>query len=155
MSKQKITNFIQKSNFFIGKALIEAKIAYYKNEIPVGAIIIYNNKIITKAHNQTETKNNFICHAEILAIKEACAYLGSKYLNQCSIYITLEPCFMCLHALYLCRINKIYYGAFNYQENYVQQYLKYNNKFKTEIYGGIKEKECAKLLKNFFKKEII
>lgn len=151
MSKYKITAFDKRLHFFMQQSLQQAKLAYEQNEIPVGVLIVFQNKIIAKTHNQTEQQNNFTCHAEMIAINMACNYLNSKYLDDCEIYITLEPCLMCLHALALSRIGRIYYGAFNPQTHSVQKYLTIHYQFQTEIYGGIMEKECGELLTDFFR----
>ena len=96
---------------YMSQALKEAKKAYEKDEIPVGAIIVKNNKIIARAHNLKESKENAICHAEILAIQKACKKLNSWRLNDCQMYVTLEPCSMCAGALINSRIDKVYIGT--------------------------------------------
>ena len=95
-------------NYFMSKAIDEAKIALSKGEVPIGAVIVADNKIIARAHNMVEALNDVTAHAEILAITSASNYIGGKYLENCSIYVTLEPCQMCAGALYWSRISKIY-----------------------------------------------
>ena len=99
------------NEYFMKKAIEEADIALSKGEIPIGAVIVIENQIIARAHNLTETLNDVTAHAEILAITAAANYLGGKYLDGCSIYVTLEPCQMCAGALYWSRISNLYYAA--------------------------------------------
>lgn len=140
---------------FMKEALKEAKKAYDKDEIPVGAIIVKDNKIIARAHNLKEGKNNAICHAEILAIQKACKRLGSWRLLDCEMYVTLEPCSMCAGALINSRIRKIYIGtsdektgACGSKLNLLKDY-KFNHNIEIEKY--ILKDECEKILKDFFK----
>ena len=98
-------------NYFMRRALEEAKIALSKNEVPVGAVIVADKKIIARAHNLTETLNDVTAHAEMQAITSASNYLGGKYLKGCTLYVTLEPCQMCAGALYWAQISKIVFGA--------------------------------------------
>ena len=133
--------------YFMKKALEEAEKAFEEGEIPVGAIITINNMIIAKTHNLTE-KLNDVTHAEIQAITAASEFLGGKYLKNCTLYITLEPCVMCAGALYWSQIGKIVCSARDEKRGY---HL-YGNLLhpKTEIVYGILEKESSELLKNFF-----
>ena len=140
---------------FMKEALKEAKKAYDKDEIPVGAVIVKDNKIIARAHNLKEGKNNAICHAEILAIQKACKKLGSWRLLDCEMYVTLEPCSMCAGALINSRIKKIYIGTDDGKTgacgsvlNLLEDY-KFNHKIEVEKY--ILKEECESLLKDFFK----
>ncbi|RKW17186.1 MAG: nucleoside deaminase [Capnocytophaga sp.] len=130
------------------KALEEAEKAFEEGEIPVGAIITINNMIIAKTHNLTEKLNDVTAHAEIQAITAASEFLGGKYLKNCTLYITLEPCVMCAGALYWSQIGKIVCSARDEKRGY---HL-YGNLLhpKTEIVYGILEKESSELLKNFF-----
>ena len=133
---------------YIDEAIKEAVIAYNEGNVPVGAVIVYDNKIIAKQHNTKNTTNISINHAEILAIKEACEYLNSWHLDDCEMYITLKPCEMCISAIAESRISKIYYLLdSNYEENLTK------NKDKIEI---IKlkdgDEQYNKLLSGFFNK---
>lgn len=134
--------------YFMKKALEEAEKAFEEGEVPVGAIITINNMIIAKTHNLTEKLNDVTAHAEIQAITAASEFLGGKYLKNCTLYITLEPCVMCAGALYWSQIGKIVCSARDEKRGY---HL-YGNLLhpKTEIVYGILEKESSELLKNFF-----
>jgi len=134
--------------FFMRKALQEAQEAFEKGEIPVGAVIVSNNTIIGKGHNLTETLNDVTAHAEIQAITAASHFLGSKYLNTCKLYVTLEPCQMCAGALYWSQISQIVYGARDLERGYINLNTKIHPK--TAVTGGVLEEECALLLKRFF-----
>ena len=136
-------------NHFMRQALIEAQKAFDMDEVPVGAVIVCNQKIIARAHNFTERLNDFTAHAEMQAFTSASEYLGSKYLNNCIIYIPLEPCIMCAGASFWTRIGKIVFGAPDEKRGY--QRLKENILHpSTEIQGGILKGDCAELLKAFF-----
>ena len=134
--------------YFMKKALQEAEAAFEKDEIPVGAIIVIDNKIIARAHNLTETLNDVTAHAEMQAITAAANYLGGKYLLNCTMYVTLEPCQMCGGALYWSQISKIVYGAKD--EKRGCGVLGTTLHPKTSIVGGVMEHEAATLLKKFF-----
>lgn len=140
---------------FMKEALKEAKKAYEKDEIPVGAVIVKDNKIIARAHNLKEGKNNAICHAEILAIQKACKKLGSWRLLDCEMYVTLEPCSMCAGALINSRIKKIYIGTSDEKTGACGSKLNLLKDFKfnhnVEIEQYILKDECEKILKDFFK----
>lgn len=136
---------------FMKKAIQEALIAKSENEIPIGAVIVKDGKVIAKAHNKRDGKKNALCHAEVCAIDKACKKMKSWRLEGAEIYVTLEPCLMCIGAIYNARISAVYYGASNTrQDGYEIDYTKpvLNHKLKTE--GGVLEKECAELMKNFF-----
>lgn len=137
---------------YMQQALTEAKKAFDAGEVPVGAIVVMNNKIIARAHNQVELLNDSTAHAEILALTTAFNYLGSKYLPDATLFVTLEPCLMCSGALYWSKIGKIIYGADDEKNSY-RRSTGSNNPFhpKTEITGGILKEECARLMKDFFK----
>ena len=134
--------------YFMKIALKEAQLAFEKDEIPVGCIIVNNNKIIAKSHNLTELLNDVTAHAEMQAITAAANYISGKYLTDCNIYITLEPCEMCAGAIKWARLNKIVFGAYDINKGFINNNIKLKN---TEIIGGILEKECSELLKTFFK----
>jgi tRNA(adenine34) deaminase len=135
-------------------ALKEAQKAYDADEVPVGAIIVLQNKIIAKAHNQVELLNDSTAHAEILALTAAYSALGSKYLPQATLYVTLETCLMCSGALYWSKIAKVVYGAFD-EKNGFTKTCGTNNPFhpKTIIVKGILANESAQLMKDFFKQK--
>ena len=135
-------------NYFMRRALDEAKIALQKDEVPVGAVIVSNNQIIARAHNLTETLNDVTAHAEMQAITSAANYLGGKYLKNCTLYVTLEPCQMCAGALYWSRISKIFFGAADPKRGFKILGTKVHPKTKVE--GGILQKECKDLLDKFF-----
>ena len=135
---------------FMKKALQEAQIAFEEGEIPVGAIVVCENRIIAKARNQTEKLTDVTAHAEILAITAAAEYLGSKYLNECTVYITLEPCVMCAGALAWAQIGRVVYGA----DDDKRGFMRFGKKIlhpKTTVEFGILREECGDLLKSFFK----
>lgn len=140
---------------YMKQALKEAEKAYEKEEIPVGAIIVKDGKIIAKAHNLKETKQDTINHAEILAIKKASKKLGSWRLTDCEMYVTLEPCSMCAGALIQSRIKKVYIGAMDYKTGACGSVLNlledYPCNHKVEMQVGVMEEECKQLLKNFFR----
>jgi len=136
--------------YFIKQALLEANKAFELGEVPIGAVIVSNNQIIARAHNSVEILNDVTAHAEILAITSASNYLGSKYLTNCSLYVTLEPCPMCAGAISWSQINKLVYGTVDLKKGYTL----FNSKIihnKVEIITGILETECSELLKQFFK----
>lgn len=130
-------------------ALQEAEAALEKDEIPVGCIIVSGNRIIARAHNLTETLNDVTAHAEMQAITSAANFLGGKYLQNCTMYITLEPCIMCSGALSWSQISKVVIGARDEQRGFINKNLTLHPK--TEIVTGIMENECSVILKEFFK----
>lgn len=134
--------------YFMKKALQEAEIAYEKGEIPVGAVIVIDNKVIARGHNLTETLTDVTAHAEMQAITAASNFLGGKYLKNCTLYVTLEPCQMCAGALYWSQISNIVYGATDFERGCM--HLKTKLHPKTLIKGGIMEAEASELLKRFF-----
>lgn len=142
-------------NDFMKIAIEEAKIAQQDGDVPVGAVIVRNGKIISQAHNMKEKRNNSINHAEILAISEACQKLNTWRLEDCEIYITMEPCMMCTGAIIQSRIKKIIYGTANYKFGYSEGVEQYINSKKSNhmpiIESGIKSDECRKLIQSFFK----
>jgi len=138
--------------YFMKEALKEAQKAFDLDEIPVGAIIVAGNKIIARAHNLTETLNDATAHAEMQAVTSATEYLGAKYLNECTLYVTLEPCMMCAGALNWSQIGRVVYGASDDKRGY-NKYKPAILHPKTEIISGVLENECAALLKDFFEKK--
>lgn len=134
--------------YFMKKALQEAEIAFEKGEIPVGAVIVIDNKIIARAHNLTETLIDVTAHAEMQAITAAANFLGGKYLQKCTLYVTLEPCQMCAGALYWSQISNIVFGAKDEQRGCGVMKTKLHPK--TVITGGVMAKEASELLKRFF-----
>ena len=134
--------------YFMKRALQEAEMAFDKNEVPIGAVIVMNNQIIARAHNLTETLNDVTAHAEMQAFTAAADFLGGKYLKECTMYVTLEPCQMCAGASYWTQIGKIVYGASEEKRGF--KAMKTTLHPKTEVKGGILEKECSEILKRFF-----
>ncbi|MEO7307063.1 MAG: nucleoside deaminase [Ferruginibacter sp.] len=137
---------------YMQQALKEAQKALDKEEVPVGAIIVMNDTIIARAHNQVELLNDSTAHAEILAVTTAFNFLSSKYLPEATLYVTIEPCLMCSGALYWSKIGKIVYGATDEKNGY-RRCCGNTNPFhpKTIMLGGILKDECAGLIKDFFK----
>ncbi len=149
-------NFIEMENLFTDEyfmriAFNEAITAFERDEIPVGAVIVCNNKIIAKAHNLTETLTDVTAHAEMQAITSAANYLGGKYLQDCTLYVTLEPCVMCGGALYWSQISKVVYGASDEKRGFKTKIGELHPK--TEIVSGIMEEECGQLMKEFFQRK--
>jgi tRNA(adenine34) deaminase len=141
---------IYTDEYFMKQALMEAERAFHADEIPVGAIIVSNNKIIAKAHNQTELLNDVTAHAEIIAITSAASHLGAKYLQECTMFITLEPCVMCAGALYWSQIGRVVYGADDDKKGFMR-FGKEMLHPSTKLEFGIMYEECSHLLKEFFK----
>ncbi len=136
--------------YFMREALKEAKLAFEENEVPIGAVIVANQKIIAKGHNLTETLNDVTAHAEMQAFTAAANSLGGKYLKDCTLYVTIEPCIMCAGASYWTQISRIVFGAKDEKRGFML--LKSNILHpKTTIIGGVMEKECAELMSSFFK----
>lgn len=136
---------------FMREALKEANKAFEIGEVPVGAIVVCQNKIIARAHNQTEKLTDATAHAEMLAVTSAANYLGSKYLNECTLFVTLEPCVMCAGALHWVQLQKVVFGAEDLQRGYslVKSPLLHP---KTEVVKGVKAIESKELLDKFFKR---
>lgn len=137
---------------FMQLALLEAQKAFDKDEVPIGAIIVLNKKIIARTHNQVELLNDSTAHAEILALTTAYQFLGSKYLPEATLYVTIEPCLMCSGALYWSKIGEIVFGATDDKNGY-RRCTAGNSPFhpKTRVRGGVLSDECAALMKEFFK----
>ena len=133
------------------QAYLEAKKAYDLGEVPVGAIIVSNNQIIAKAHNFTEKLNDVTAHAEIQAITSAADFLGGKYLKGCTLYVTLEPCVMCMGALYWSQLDRIVYAASDPKRGALVQGV--NPHPKSICMGGVMQEEAADLLQSFFQKK--
>lgn len=135
-------------DYFMKKAFQEATCAFDKGEIPVGAVIVIDNKIIARSHNLTELLNDVTAHAEMQAITAAANFLGGKYLKGCTLYVTLEPCQMCAGALYWSQISKIVIGAPDISRGFIKMGTQLHPK--TEIIQGIMAQECAEIMKLFF-----
>ncbi len=135
------------------EALKIAKKAYEKNEVPIGAVLYRGNELIAKAHNQCVEKNNPLAHAEMLVIKKALKKLDTTYLDDCELYVTVEPCMMCMGSILNTRIKKLVYGTtepkMGFADSLINIYSIVNDRC-IEIYGGIKEEECKTLMVNFF-----
>ena len=138
--------------YFMKEALKEAEKAMIRDEIPVGAVIVYNNQVIGRAHNLTEALNDVTAHAEMQAFTAAANTLGGKYLSECTLYVTLEPCIMCAGASYWTQIGKIVYGAADEERGFTKIKKKILHP-KTQVISGILEQECSRILKNFFRKK--
>lgn len=136
--------------YFMREALKEAMKALEDGEVPVGAVVVCQNRIIARAHNQTEKLTDATAHAEMLAVTAAANYLGSKYLSECALYVTLEPCVMCAGALHWSQLQKLVFGASDVQRGYslVSSPLLHP---KTEVVRGVKAEECKKMVDTFFK----
>lgn len=133
------------------EALKEAKYALEADEVPIGAVVVCNNRIIGRGHNQVELLNDVTAHAEMIALTAAANYLGGKYIIDCTLYVTLEPCSMCASALGWSQVSKIVYGASDPKKGYTGISSKLIHP-KTTVVSGIMEAECSSLLKDFFKK---
>lgn len=142
---------VHSDDYFMGEAIKQAQLAFDEQEIPVGAVIVCKNRIIARAHNQTERLTDVTAHAEMLAITAASSFMGGKYLNECTLYVTLEPCVMCAGALYWSQIGKIVIGANDDKRGFLQKGKDLIHP-KTELVTDICQKECSDLVKNFFKK---
>jgi tRNA(adenine34) deaminase len=135
--------------YFMKLALAEARKAYDAGEVPVGAVVVANDRIIGKGHNLTEKLNDVTAHAEMQAITAAANYLGAKYLTECTLYVTLEPCVMCAGALFWSQIPKVVYGASDEKRGYGKYGALLHPQ--TNIISGVMAEECSILLKEFFK----
>lgn len=135
--------------YFMKMAFQEAQNALEKDEVPIGCIIVSNNRVITRAHNLTETLNDVTAHAEMQAITSAANFLGGKYLKNCTMYVTLEPCVMCCGALNWSQITKIVIGARDEHRGFISKHLSLHPK--TEMVIGVMENECSTIVKDFFK----
>lgn len=136
---------------FMKEAYKEAQYALEEGEVPIGAVVVCNNRIIARAHNQTERLTDVTAHAEMVALTSAANFLGSKYLNECTLYVTMEPCVMCAGALQWAQLERLVYGASDPKRGYV----KLNQAVlhpKTEVVSGIMAQECGQIVKDFFGK---
>ena len=139
-------------DYYMDQALKEAQKAFDADEVPIGSIIVMNDQIIARGHNQVETLNDATAHAEMIALTSAFGYLGGKYLPEATLYVTIEPCTMCAGALYWSKIGKVVFGASDDKHGGLSLHPEKNPLHpKTEIIGGIKKEECAFLIKEFFK----
>lgn len=138
-------------NFFMKQALQEAHKAYDKGEVPVGVVVVINQRIIARAHNLTEVLNDVTAHAEMQAITAAADMLGGKYLTNCTLYVTIEPCPMCAGALRWAQLSRLVYGATDPKRGYsiISPFLLHP---KTEVKGGVMAEDCGDLMQLFFKK---
>jgi tRNA(adenine34) deaminase len=136
-------------DYFMNEALKEAKIALEKDEVPIGAVVVCENRIIARAHNLTETLNDVTAHAEMQAFTAASGYLGGKYLGECTLYVTVEPCVMCAGAAFWAQLGTLVYGASDLKRGYtlVTQQLLHP---KTKVISGILTSECSELMTSFF-----
>jgi len=138
-------------DYFMKKAYQEALTAYDKGEIPVGAVIVVNDRVIARTHNLTELLVDVTAHAEMQAITSASNFLGGKYLRDCTLYVTLEPCQMCAGALYWSQITKVVFGARDDQRGYIAMGGKLHPK--TQVVEGVMATECAELMLRFFREK--
>lgn len=143
----------QSDEHYMRQALKEAQKAFDEGEVPIGAVIVMQDKVIARAYNQVEKLNDSTAHAEIIALTSAFNYLGAKYLPEATLYVTIEPCLMCAGALYWSKIGKIVYAAGDEKNGYRKYVSRPENTFhpKTEIINGIFKDEGASLIKDFFK----
>ncbi|WP_250252308.1 nucleoside deaminase [Chryseobacterium sp. Marseille-Q3244] len=135
--------------YYMKMALQEAAAALEQDEVPIGCVVVSNNRVIARAHNLTETLNDVTAHAEMQAITSAANFLGGKYLKDCTLYVTMEPCVMCSGALSWSQISKVVIGARDEQRGFINKHLSLHPK--TEVITGIMENECSAIVKDFFK----
>ena len=144
-------------NYFMNEAIKEANYAFNNNEVPVGGILVDNrtNEIISRSYNKVNKEKNAIYHCELDLIIHSCKKLSSKYLDNTVMFVTLEPCLMCMSAISEVHIDKLYFGAYDNKNGGIEKF-KFQSKrehiFRTDIYGGIMEKDCKALIDNFFNK---
>ena len=137
---------------FMKQALTEAQKAFDADEVPIGAVIVADNRIIARGHNLTEHLNDVTAHAEMQAFTSAANYIGGKYLNECTLFVTIEPCVMCAGAAYWTQIKRIVFGAYDEKRGFLR--MKYPILHpKTIFKGGVLDKECAELMIQFFEKK--
>ncbi len=135
---------------YMKQALVEAEKALERNEVPIGAIIVCQDRIIGRGHNLTETLKDVTAHAEMQAITAAAQFLGGKYLTDCTLYVTVEPCVMCAGAISWAQINKVVYGAYDEKRGF-SKFASNALHPKTEVVAGIMMEQCGKIVKDFFK----
>jgi len=140
---------IHGDDYFMKQALKEAQRAYDQDEVPVGAVIVYDNRIIARTHNQTEMLTDVTAHAEILAITAASDFLGNKYLQKCTLYVTLEPCVMCAGASFWSQLSRVVYGAGDDQRGFMR-YGKELLHPKTIVEYGVLHRECSDIMRRYF-----
>ncbi len=141
-------------NYYMKLAISRAKAAYRDGEVPIGAVIVRDGKVISNGRNFREKKNNALCHAEIIAINRACKFLKRWRLHDCDLYVTLEPCAMCAGAIINARVRRVVFGAFDGKAGSFGSLINLNDypyNHKPEIVSGVMESECATLLSSFFK----
>ena len=138
--------------FYMKQALQEARCAFDEDEIPVGAVVVCRDRIIARAHNLTERLSDVTDHAEMQAITAASEYLGGKYLNECTLYVTVEPCIMCAGALGWSQIARVVYGAGDEKRGF-RRFAPQALHPRTELVSGVMEEECAQLMKEFFQRK--
>ena len=138
--------------YFMKKAFQEAKLAYDEDEIPVGAVVVAQNRVIARAHNLTETLTDVTAHAEMQAITAAANMLGGKYLNECTLYVTLEPCVMCAGALGWSQLGRLVYGASDDKRGFTK-FAPNALHPKTEVVSGVMAEDCADLMTAFFQEK--
>lgn len=143
---------ISPDEFFMNEAFREAQLAFEEDEIPIGAVVVCQGKIIGRGHNLTERLNDVSAHAEMQALTAAANYIGGKYLRDCTLYVTMEPCVMCAGASYWFQIGRIVFGAYDVRMGFGRLNQSITHP-KTIITGGIKENECSQLVKDFFKRK--
>lgn len=147
--------FMRNDEYYMNIALKEAMKAYKEDEVPVGCVIVKDDKIIARGHNQKEKKNNAILHAEIVTLTKAQKKLNDWHLNDCTLYVTLEPCLMCTGAIIQTRIKKVVFGAFDPKGGAIESALKVNEvkgiNHRFESISKVLEKECSMILKSYFK----
>ena len=147
---------IKNDEYYMKLAIVEAKKAFTKEEVPVGAIIVYQDKIIARGHNLRETKKSVLGHAEINAIAKATKKLNQKFLDDCILYVTLEPCLMCAGAIQAARIKKVIYSAkepkFGCLESQGNVYQSFKGNHDVQVIGGLLEEVTSQMMKDFFKK---
>lgn len=141
-------NSVLDDAYFMKRALVEAELAFEKNEIPVGAVVVSEGRIIAKGHNLTELLNDVTAHAEMQVVTAAANFIGGKYLKGCKLYVTLEPCQMCAGALYWSQISELIYGASDLERGYIKMGTQLHPK--TKVRSGVMAEECSALLKRFF-----
>ena len=142
--------------FFMGKALAEAEKSLEKKEVPVGAVLVSGNKILGRGHNEPILRNDPTAHAEITAIRKACLKKKNYRLPDCELFVTLEPCAMCLSALVHARVKRLVFGAYDPKAGAVESMMKFpfeKTNHRIEIKGGVLADECGKILKDFFQKK--
>ena len=138
--------------FFMRQAVEEAREALRQGEIPIGAVVVCRDRIIARAHNLTETLADVTAHAEMQAITSAANYLGGKYLSECTLYVTVEPCVMCAGAIGWAQVRRIVYGCADEKRGY-QRFAPKALHPKATVVGGVMEEECRQLMQNFFREK--